>query len=72
MQIKKLYKFIRSDGGVSVSIEKPEGEEYTSLHRLIADEGKVLTNNGKTFYPCIDVESTDGWSEVDYETTEIT
>lgn len=65
MQIKKLYKFTRSDGGISVSLEKPpENREYVSLLRLVADEGKILTNDGKTFCPCIDVESADGWSEV--------
>ncbi len=72
MQIKNLYKFKRSDGGTSVSLEKPEELEYTTLFRLIADEGKALTNDGKTFHPCIDTDNTDGWSEVDYETAENT
>ncbi len=72
MTIKKLYRFERSDGGTSVSVEKPpDNQNYTSLLRLIADEGKAITNDSKTFYSCIDVESADGWSEVDYE-TEIT
>lgn len=65
MQIKNLYKFKRSDGGTSVSLEKPEKHECSILFRLIADEGKALTNDCKTFYPCIDVDSTGGWSEVE-------
>ena len=34
--------------------------------RLYADEGKAVTQDGKTLYGSIDVLSTDGWYEVDY------
>jgi hypothetical protein len=63
MQIINLYKYERADGGTTVSPNKPEGE-YTEMYRLIADEGKVLTN-GEIITPCIDVESVDGWQEID-------
>lgn len=33
--------------------------------RLIAEEGKVLTNDGEAFWNCIDVDTTEGWHEVD-------
>lgn len=63
MQIINLYKYIREDGGVTVSPNKPDCD-YTEMYRLIADEGKVLTN-GEIVTPCIDVESTDGWVEIE-------
>ncbi len=64
MEIKTLYKFIRPDGGTTVSTVKPDGE-YTEKFRLIADEGKMLTMDGTTLYGCTDVESVEGWYEVD-------
>ena len=63
MQTIALYKYQREDGGVTVSPIKPD-VEYTEMHRLVADEGKVLTN-GETLTTYADVESVDGWSEID-------
>jgi hypothetical protein len=63
MQTINLYKYIREDGGVTVSPNKPKCD-YTEMLRLVADEGKVLTN-GKVETPCRDVESVEGWSEID-------
>jgi hypothetical protein len=63
MQTITLYKYQRPDGGTTVSPNKPECE-YTEMYRLVADEGKVLTN-GEITAPCIDVESIEGWSEID-------
>lgn len=66
MQIKILYKTIRSNGGVTVSPNIPEDEMYVEIMlRLIADEEKLLTINGTDTYPCIDVESDEGWYEID-------
>ena len=64
MKIKPLYRYEREDGGVTVSPIKPECE-YTEKVRLIADEGKALTNDGEKLCPAIDVESAEGWYEVD-------
>lgn len=64
MEIKPLYRFLREDGGVTESINKPDGVEYTTRYRLIASDGKLLTNGTMETY-CIDVESADGWSEID-------
>ena len=36
----------------------------TTFTRLFAEEGKVLTD-GSAYYNCVDVQSTDGWREVD-------
>ena len=63
MYIKPLYRFKRADGGITVSPVKPEGE-YTELVRLIADDGKVLTN-GETVTPCVDTDTAEGWWEID-------
>lgn len=63
MQKITLYKFTRKDGGKTVTPVKPEGE-YTELVRLIADEGKALTN-AETVTPCIDTDTAEGWWEID-------
>lgn len=69
MQIVNLYKYIRDDGGTTISPAKPN-TEYTEMFRLIADEGKELVN-GDVHTICIDVETTEGWIEVKAELKEI-
>ena len=64
MTIKTLYRYEREEGKITVSTDKPD-TEYTELYRIIADEGKAVTKNGVDLYPVVDVESTDGWYEVD-------
>lgn len=63
MQTIKLYKYTRPDGGITVSPIKPDCD-YTEMLRLVADEGKVL-KNGEIQTTCVDVESTEGWVEVE-------
>ena len=63
MIIKELYHFEREEGKITVSTEKPECD-YTLRYRLIADEDKELTKDGENFVACIDVDSTEGWYEV--------
>ena len=63
MQIINLYKYAREGGGTTVSPNKPN-TEYTEMYRLVADEGKMLTN-GIVTTPCTDVESVEGWEEID-------
>ena len=58
-----LYRYRVEGKGVFVSPTKPPGE-YTTLFRLIADEGKVLTN-GKTQTPCVDTEGVGAWAEIE-------
>ena len=64
MQIINLYRYTRPDGGVSVSPVKPVGE-YESMYRLVADEGMALTKDGENLTSCADVESVEGWYEVE-------
>ena len=64
MEKIKLYKFIRPEGGVTVSPVKPEGD-YTEMVRLVADEGKLLTKDGENLTSCVDTENSEGWYEVE-------
>ena len=64
MQTIILYKYIREGGGVTVSPVKPDAA-YTEMYRLVADEGKVLTQEGLNYTTCVDTETTIGWYEVD-------
>ena len=63
MEIKLLYRFLREDGGITESPDKPDGAEYTIRFRLIASDGKLLTD-GTTETYCIDVDSAEGWTEI--------
>ena len=65
-----LYKYTRADGGITVSPTKPECE-YTEMYRLVADEGKMLTD-GETMTSCIDTTEVDKWQEVDAPEEEAT
>lgn len=62
MQKITVYRYIRPDGGVTVSTEKP-GADYTELYRLVADEGFVLTDGSTTIY-CTDTGNPDMWTEI--------
>lgn len=64
MQQVILYRYRRPDGGVTISPDKPDCE-YTTLTRLIADEGKDLTRDGTHRYSCIDTTLVEGWYEID-------
>lgn len=57
-----LYRYIRPDGGVTVSPRKPS-VDYTELTRLVADDGYTLTN-GETVTTCTDTDNPGAWSEV--------
>ena len=45
MQIVPLYRYMRTDGGVTVSPSKPDGE-YTFMYRIIAGDGMLVTLDG--------------------------
>ena len=63
MKVINLYRYKREDGGITVATAEPN-TEYTILYRLVADEGKVLTN-GTVTTACIDTDTTEGWEEID-------
>lgn len=62
MQTITLYRYIRPNGGVTVSTVKPDSE-YTELTRLVADDGYILTD-GVSYTSCIDTDCPDAWVEV--------
>ena len=64
MQKIPLYRYIRADGGVTVSTNKPE-TDYTELTRLVADDDKILTN-GQTETFCVDTNNVGEWNEIDF------
>lgn len=63
MPIIPVYKYRRQDGGITVSPVKPN-KKNTKMYRLVADEGKVFVN-GDAVTTCLDVDSPDGWTEID-------
>ena len=64
MQTITLYKYQRADGGTTISPVKPDCD-YTEMYRIVADEGKALTQDGENLTACVDTETTEGWYEVD-------
>lgn len=64
MEIKNLYRYKREDGGTSVSPIEPNCE-YTEMYRIIAGEDKLITKDGINTTTCADVESAEGWYEID-------
>lgn len=64
MTIRTLYKYKRPDGGVTVSVNKPDGV-YNVMYRIIADNGKLVTRNGNDGYSVIDTDYDYGWYEID-------
>lgn len=66
MQKIILYRYKRPDGGTTIGPNEPDqGTEYTMLYRIIADEGKALTDGTDFTTPCIDVDDISGWYEID-------
>lgn len=63
MQKIPLYRYIRPDGGVTVSTIQPEGD-YTPLTRLVADEGYTLAD-GTTTTGCTDTDTPEVWQEIE-------
>ena len=64
MKTEILYRYKRNSGKMTVSPKKPTDRPYTEVYRLIADLGMILTN-GEITTPCIDVDSTEGWTEIE-------
>lgn len=71
MTIIPLYKYQSGEGVITVSPVKPEGVDFTEKKRLIADEGKQITD-GRGLYNCIDVDSPEGFTEIDFTEQENT
>ena len=70
MKRKTLYRYLREDGGYTVSPTKPEGTAYSKRYRLIAEEGMAITD-GETIAEVIDVKSYAGWRDCEKPEEEI-
>lgn len=67
---KDLFKYIDKDK-VICSLNAPAvGTKYVKLIRIIADENKLLIKDNEK-YPVIDVDTLDGWYEIDVPTEEL-
>ena len=65
MQTVTIYRYARADGGITASPVAPtDGIAYDIRYRLIADDGKVLTD-GTSTTACVDAASPTGWAEID-------
>lgn len=71
MQKMTLYRYVREDGGISVSPIRPD-VPYTELTRLVAEENRYLTD-GKQTAVCVDTDHPEAWQEIlpDSEVLEI-
>ena len=63
MQTITMYRYVRADGGTTVSFTKPD-VEYTETYRLVADEGRLMTD-GTEYTICVDTDVISNWIEVD-------
>ena len=65
MTKKDLYHYIGRNGFITTEIFL-EGAQYYPMYRLIADEGKILTN-GDLVIKSIDIFAEDlgKWTEID-------
>ena len=71
MITKTLYRVTRSDGGIDVTPNKPSHSDYTETYRLIADEGKILTDGNDT-YTCIDTDEPSKYTEINESNEDFT
>ena len=62
MQIIRLYRYERPEGGFTVSPVMPDSE-YTITYRVVADEGMVL-ECGESQTSCVDTDDPSQWFEV--------
>lgn len=71
MQKMTLYRYVREDGGISVSPIHPD-VPYTELTRLVAEENRYLTDGTQTAV-CVDTDHPEAWQEIlpDSEVLEI-
>lgn len=56
MTITTLYKYKKKRSTIISPKMPPEGTEYTTLSRLVADNGMAITN-GDITTTCVDVEN---------------
>lgn len=71
MQKKDLYFYKGENGGAVQTLVKIPGAEFTPMYRLIADDGKELTDGSvKVSVIDIAVDDLSKWSEVEKKVEE--
>ena len=64
MIVKKLYRYKRADGGVTISPIKPDNTDYEITHSLIAYTCmELLRNDIHTI--CVDTDDIEDWIEIE-------
>lgn len=62
MKVIDLYRYRDKDANI-VTPNKRNNSDVPSLYRLVADEGKTLTD-GITQTVCVDTEDIEKWQEI--------
>ena len=63
-----LYSYLRDNGRVVNSTEIPNGRDFTIRYRIYADQGKMLTFEGKALIggiEVLDVDDMTGYGDID-------
>lgn len=65
MQVNKYYRYLGNNGFIESPIELPS-VYHTTSYRLLADEGKVLTDGKETVVSIsVSEKELENWTEVD-------
>lgn len=70
MQILPLFKYENHLGQTIISPREPIATSYTTLYRIVADEGKMLTKDDINVAPVVDTYSIEEWKEIDWKEEE--
>lgn len=64
MITRKMYKYERAKGKFTVAFSVPSNKEYIEMYRLIAEEGKSITD-GTELFDCVDTNTLEGYYEIE-------
>ena len=61
-----LYRYTYADGSSTITTKQREETDEVYAYRLVADEGKAITNGDLVTY-CIDTHNPDDWTDCEAE-----
>lgn len=70
MQVLPLYKYENTLGQTVISPREPMATSYTTLYRIVAEDGKMLTKDDINVTPVVDTYSIEKWREIDWKEEE--